>query len=212
MEIIKETITEVWEASIDALLNHYINERESVITERDTTSIEIDNMVLVVTNPLKRKAISSKYPNHAYLKKYSGKALEFKYQRQINHRIIETVLPSQNKINQVDYVTQLLKQTWYSTKGIISVWDPYVDTNSNHPPCTTLMQYYIRNNALCMTDYFRSNDAWLCAYGDMLANVNLLKQIAKKLHLEVGKYTHIACCYHIYEYDIYDAMCAFSKF
>lgn len=213
MEIIKETIAEAWEASIKALLDHYVNEGESVVTERDTTSIELENMILVVTNPSKRAQNSLKYPNQEYLQNYYGKALEFKYQRQIYHRAIETDLLGRKKINQLEYVSNLLKQTWYSTKGIVSIWDPYIDTetDNNHPPCTVLMQFYVRNNKLCLTDYFRSNDAWLCAYGDMIANVNLLKHIAKKLKLKVGKYTHIVCCYHIYEYDIQNAMITFSR-
>lgn len=210
MEIVARTIAEAWEKSVEAIINQYNFTHQTVITERDTSSIEIENMIIVVTDPLEDIRISQKHPNVEYLNKYVANVLDFKYQKHVYSRLIDTEYDSAH-VNQLDHAKELLNNLWYSTKGVITVWDPYIDLTSEHPPCTCLLQFYIRNNSLCLTSYFRSNDAWLCSHGDMLALTNLQKSIADQLDIDVGKYTHIACCYHIYEYDIQAALSKFDS-
>lgn len=211
MEIKAKTISEAWEKGIFAILNHYRTTGETVITERDTTSIEIENIVFYIENPLEEPRCSSLHPNFEYLETYSDNILDFKYQKDVHSRMLCTEYSNAN-INQLNEAVTKLKSKWYTSKAIITIWDPYVDFTSDHPPCTCIVQFYIRNNKLSMTSYFRSNDAWLCSHGDMLALTNLQKSIADKLNIEVGSYTHFACCYHIYEYDIYAAMKGFSNY
>ena len=211
MEIQATTIPEAWEKSIIALLQHYNATRDTVITERDTTSIEIDNMVMHVKHPFQEPRLSHFHPNPEYLETYYNNTLDFKYQQDVHSRMLCTEYTDAN-INQLDEALQKLKNNWYTSKAIVTVWDPYVDLSSNHPPCTCLVQFYIRNNKLNMTSYFRSNDAWLCSLGDMIALTNLQKQMSDQLSIEIGTYTHIACFYHIYEYDIFAATNKFSKY
>ena len=45
MEICANTIAEAWEKGIQAIIKRYRTTKETVITERDTSSIEIENMV-----------------------------------------------------------------------------------------------------------------------------------------------------------------------
>ena len=210
MEICANTIAEAWEKGIQAIIKRYRTTKETVITERDTSSIEIENMVFSISHPLDEPRCSLLHPNQNYLKTYSSHTLDFKYQRSIYSRMQETEYGNAN-INQIQNVINLLKSTWYTSKGIITIWDPYVDADSDHPPCTCLVQFYIRNKKLNMTSYFRSNDAWLCSHGDMIALTNLQKEIADEINIEVGTYTHIACCYHIYEYDISAALAMFGE-
>lgn len=210
MEIKGKSISEVWEKSIKAILSHYEQTKETVITERDTTSIEIENIVLVVENPLATPKFSKLHPNPEYLKTYSKKTLDFKYQKDVYARMVN-LESNQANVNQLDEAIEKLKSKWFTSKAVITIWNPYMDIHSEHPPCTCLVQFYIRNRKLHLTSFFRSNDAWLCSHGDMIALTNLQKQVAEKIGIEVGTYTHIACCYHIYEYDIYAAMVGFSE-
>lgn len=211
MEIRAKTIAEAWEKGLVAIVDHYSKTGETVITERDTSSIEIENMVFHIEKPLKKPRFSKLYPDREYLKLYSNGILNFKYQKHVYARMNSTEYINTN-INQLEYVIQKLKSKWYTSKAVITIWDPYVDLSSDHPPCTCLVQFYIRQKKLNMTVYFRSNDAWLCSHGDMIALTNLQKYIAEKLCIEVGTYTHFACCYHIYEYDITAALNAYSKY
>ena len=209
MEIMGNSISEVWEKSILAIIKHYNETRETVLTERDTTSIEIENMIMIVENPLAEDRISAKHPNIDYLNEYVSSGLDFKYQKHINSRLIRTEY-NRTHYNQLEDIKQKIKETWYTTRSVITIWDPYIDMDSSHPPCTCLLQFYVRNKELNLTSYFRSNDAWLCSHGDMIALTNLQKSVADELKLKIGKYTHIACCYHIYEYDIQSAKNSFS--
>lgn len=211
MEIKAKTISEAWEKGMTAILNHYRTTGQTVITERDTTSIEIENMVFYIEHPLEEPRCSPIYPNPEYLEAYSDNILNYKYQNDVYSRMLCTEYNNAN-INQLEEAVRKLKSKWYTSKAVITIWDPYIDLSSDHPPCTCLVQFYIRNGKLNMTSYFRSNDAWLCSHGDMIALTNLQKSIAKKISVEVGSYTHFACCYHIYEYDIYAAMNSFSNY
>lgn len=211
MEIRADTISQAWEKSILAILNHYNKTGKTVITERDTTSIEIENLVVHIENPLKEPRQSLFHPNPEYLKTYSNNTLNFKYQKDVHSRMLCTEYDNTN-INQLHEAINKLKNKWYTSKALITIWDPYIDLSSDHPPCTCLVQFYIRDNKLNMTSFFRSNDAWLCAHGDMVALTNLQNDVSKELGVQVGSYTHFACCYHIYEYDITSAIKTFLKY
>ena len=210
MEIVGNSISEVWEKSILSILEHYKETKETVITERDTTSIEIENMIMVVENPFEECRTSSKHPNIEYLNEYVNSGLDFKYQKHIYSRLTSTEY-NKTHFNQLEDIKGKILNAWYTTRAVVTIWDPYVDMDSSHPPCTCLLQFYVRNQKLNLTSYFRSNDAWLCAHGDMIALTNLQKSIADDLKLEIGKYTHVACCYHIYEYDIQAAILKFCE-
>jgi len=209
MEITADTISEAWEKGIRAILRKYKKTGEKVITERDTTSIEIENLVFSINNPLSQPRYSALHPNPEYLKTYSENILDFKYQKDVYSRMVCTEYNETN-INQLDDVVEKLKSKWFTSKAVITIWDPYIDIDSDHPPCTCLVQFYIRNNKLHLTSFFRSNDAWLCSHGDMIALTNLQKKVSEAIGVEIGHYTHFACCYHIYEYDIHAAINKFT--
>lgn len=209
MEIRGKTISEVWEQGIRAILRQYQQSGETVITERDTSSIEIENIMFVVEEPFAEQRFSDLHPNPEYLKAYSNNILDFKYQKDVYFRMICAEY-NQANINQLQEAIEKLKSKWFTSRAVLTMWDPYVDIDSDHPPCTCLVQFYIRNGKLNLTSYFRSNDAWLCSHGDMVALTNLQKKVAEEVGVEVGTYTHIACFYHIYEYDIHAAMTKFN--
>ena len=182
MEIIAKTISEAWEKGIRAILRKYNKTGEKVITERDTTSIEIENIVFSIDDPLSQPRYSALHPNPEYLKAYSENILDFKYQKDVYSRMICTEYNETN-INQLDDVVEKLKTKWFTSKAVITIWDPYVDIDSDHPPCTCLVQFYIRNNKLHLSSFFRSNDAWLCSHGDMIALTNLLLKVCQRNHI-----------------------------
>jgi len=209
MEIIANSVSEAWEKGIRAILRNYQKTGETVITERDTTSIEIENLVFSIKTPFAEPRFSALHPNPEYLQAYSDGILDFKYQKDVYSRMIRTEYNETN-INQLDEAVEKLKSKWFTSKAVVTIWDPYVDIDSDHPPCTCMVQFYIRKNKLYLTAFFRSNDAWLCSHGDMIALTNLQQKVAQAVGVEVGSYTHIACCYHIYEYDIHAALQKFQ--
>ena len=74
-----------------------------------------------------------------------------------------------NGVNQIKIIANMLCHDFSSRRAIAITRTPMIDCESKNPPCLTTVQFKIRNNALHMTCYFRSNDmlmAWYCnAYG-----------------------------------------------
>lgn len=120
-----------------------------------------------------------------------------------------TKYPVRNKIlfclfkckykNQIDFIIDELKRNPYSTRAVIDVRDNSQDMYSNDPACLQHIQYFIRNNKLDCAVLFRSNDAVEATFMNAFALIMLQKQIADKLDLEVGTYTHTANSFHCYE-------------
>lgn len=115
---------------------------------------------------------------------------------------------SQNEITQYNHVTinqfqeayNQLKKDPDTRQATIVFFDPYLDyTDTKDKPCTNLIRFMIRDGKLNMTTFMRSNDIWL-GYPYDVFNFTMLQEImAGMLGIEVGKYTHIADSFHIYE-------------
>lgn len=201
MFICGETIAKVWEKSINEIINHYSYCKNFVPTERGIHAIELLNVVLEIKKPLSKKRVSDYYSNKDYIKKYSKYLLNQNHQNQVYSRISK-LANKDLKINQKIEIVEKLKKVWYSRRCVISIWLPLEDLHSNHPPCICLLQFFLRQNNLFLTSFFRSNDAWLHAPVDILALTNLQKEIADNLSVGVGTYTHFAVSYHIYDFDL----------
>lgn len=66
-------------------------------------------------------------------------------------------------------------------------------------PCTTSMQWMIRDGQLHMQVHMRSNDFWLGVPYDVFQFTQLQQTLASVLGIEVGAYRHSAASLHIYE-------------
>jgi len=83
----------------------------------------------------------------------------------------------------------------------VVVWDPFSD---NEPglhdyPCTTSLQFLVREGELHMQVHMRSNDFWLGLPYDAFMFTQLQLTVANVLGLEPGAYRHSAASLHIYE-------------
>jgi hypothetical protein len=68
-------------------------------------------------------------------------------------------------------------------------------------PCTTSLQFLIRDGALHMQSSMRSNDVWSGLSGDVWAFSQLQRTMAWALGVQVGSLHHHATSLHIYEAD-----------
>ena len=67
--------------------------------------------------------------------------------------------------------------------------------------CTVCLQFFIRDEALYMTTYMRSNDLWMGFPNDVFQFTVIQIYLAMKLGYKLGTYTHIAGSLHLYERD-----------
>ena len=97
-----------------------------MITERDTTSIEIENLVFIIEHPLAEPRFSALHPNPEYLREYADNILDFKYQKDVYSRMLCTEYNNSN-INQLEEAVEKLKEKWFTSKAVLTIWDPYMD-------------------------------------------------------------------------------------
>lgn len=194
------TIADAWERSIIALLSRYSHNSSDLLpTERGSNSIEIQNLQLQIESPMQEKRLSNLSQCTEYVEQYSRQLLDQSYLNQVYSRITQLSANNSEILNQQEEIVLKLHDEWYTRRAVISTWMPLQDIGSEHPPCICLLQYYIREESLCLTSFLRSNDAWLCAPVDMIALTNMQRTVADALSIKVGTYCHFAVSYHIYD-------------
>lgn len=109
---------------------------------------------------------------------------------------------------QYEKIIERLKDDPDTRQAVVTIWDPKLDllNNKRDYPCTILHQFKIRNDALNMSVYMRSNDVWLGAAYDFFQFTRVQLAIASILGISPGTYTHHVGSLHIYEqhYDLVD--------
>lgn len=103
-------------------------------------------------------------------------------------------------IEQVPYVIDTLRKDPDSRQAVLSIWRER-PRESRDIPCTVAMQFFIREKALEMCVYMRSNDAWLGLPYDVFNFTMLQRFIASCLDVGVGTYHHFVGSLHLYDRD-----------
>lgn len=84
----------------------------------------------------------------------------------------------------------------------VAVWDVmqdlYTDTTRDYP-CTTAMQFMIRDGKLDLHVHMRANDGWRGFPYDVFQFTQLQQAAAHFLNRPVGNYYHNATSFHLYE-------------
>jgi len=120
-------------------------------------------------------------------------------------------------IDQFYEVYKKLKQDSYSRQAIMIIFDPERDNKihesgsySKDIPCTNYFAFTVRNGKLNMTVVMRSNDLHKGTIYDVPNFIIFQHILAGWLEVEVGKYTHVANSFHIYENDIENLVDVFN--
>ncbi len=89
-------------------------------------------------------------------------------------------------------------------QALVTLWDPAADNVRclHDYPCTTALQFFLRDGSLDMQVYMRSNDVWRGLAYDAFQFTQLQMTIAKELGAPIGTYRHYAASLHLYESDV----------
>ncbi len=102
--------------------------------------------------------------------------------------------------NQLDKVVELLKKDCNTRKASISLYDgKEIDLYSKDTVCTYAINFFIKNNKLCMQVMMRSNDLVYGFCNDQYCFSKLQQLVANKLNKKLGDYFHFTCNMHIYQ-------------
>lgn len=105
---------------------------------------------------------------------------------------------------QLPQLINVLKKDESSRQALLQIWRPQDDLwadGAKDIPCTTSLQFLIRNSKLNLHTYMRSNDVWWGLSYDAFQFTQLQQTVANVLSIEVGEYVHTAGSMHIYERD-----------
>jgi thymidylate synthase len=104
------------------------------------------------------------------------------------------------KFNQLENVCALLRRRDWSRRAVIQLFDAE-DISHDFPevPCTTTLQFHVRNGGLHLGVTMRSNDAYWGLPHDVFCFTMLQEMMATRLGLTLGEYYHYAGSMHVYE-------------
>jgi thymidylate synthase len=101
---------------------------------------------------------------------------------------------------QLPYVIRTLKQDPDSRQALLTLWRER-PMPSKDIPCTTSMQFFIREGYLDMVTYMRSNDLWLGLPYDVFNFTMIQQYVARAVNAIPGEYHHHVGSFHLYEPD-----------
>ena len=102
--------------------------------------------------------------------------------------------------DQVKNIIKLLSERPTSRRAVIQIFDKLdIATSHKEIPCTTTLQFFVRDERLDMVVAMRSNDAYFGLPHDVFCFTMLQEIIARSLNRDVGIYRHFAGSLHIYK-------------
>ncbi|KAA9369584.1 thymidylate synthase [Ochrobactrum quorumnocens] len=105
-----------------------------------------------------------------------------------------------DKVNQLESIISLLEKRPTSKRAVIQIFNAEDLTGDyKEIPCTTTMQFFIRDEKLHLSTTMRSNDAYLGLPHDVFCFTMIQELIARRLGYELGCYYHYAGSMHVYE-------------
>lgn len=105
--------------------------------------------------------------------------------------------------SQLERVIRLLSDDPVSRQAAVSIWNgTELAAPSKDVPCTTMLQFTIRNGQLNMRTSMRSNDIFLGYPIDTEMFAALQKTVANVVGVLPGRYTHVISSLHLYERDV----------
>lgn len=110
-----------------------------------------------------------------------------------------------NGMSQWEYLIETLKKDPDSRQAILQIpITPFKGTKD--VCCTSSLQFFIRNNELCMTTYMRSNDINLGFCNDIPFFTGLQIKLSKELGVPLGWYRHVVGSLHVYENNFIETL------
>lgn len=112
-------------------------------------------------------------------------------------------------INQIDNVSKLLIEKPGSRRAVIQLFDAEdIAIHKREIPCTSTLQFHLRNGVLHMSVTMRSNDAYWGLPHDVFCFTMIQEMMARRLGAELGEYIHHAGSMHVYD-KVADAVHAY---
>ena len=104
-------------------------------------------------------------------------------------------------LDQLHAVKSLLERKRGSRRAVVQIYSATDLTVNDEVPCTTTLQFFVRNDLLHLSASLRSNDAYLGLPHDVFCFTMIQEMMARRLGLEVGEYIQMIGSFHFYDKD-----------
>lgn len=102
-------------------------------------------------------------------------------------------------LDQIEAVTNLLKRKPNTRRAVVQIYSAADLTTDGEVPCTTHLQFFIRDGYLHLMASLRSNDAYFGLPHDVFSFTMLQEMMANRLGVEVGEYVQTVGSFHLYD-------------
>jgi len=108
-------------------------------------------------------------------------------------------------LDQIEAVLDLLKRKPHSRRAVLQLYGATDLKIDQEVPCTTTLQFFIREGKLHLMASLRSNDAYLGLPHDVFCFTMLQEMIANRLEIELGEYVQMVGSFHLYDKHVDNA-------
>jgi len=105
-------------------------------------------------------------------------------------------------LDQLEEVKLLLERKKGSRRAVVQIYSALDLTVDDEVPCTTTLQFFIRDDLLHLAASLRSNDAYLGLPHDVFCFTMIQELMARRLGLDVGEYIQMIGSFHVYDKDL----------
>lgn len=102
-------------------------------------------------------------------------------------------------LDQIEAVIRLLERKPHTRRAVLQLYAATDLDIDEEVPCTTTLQFFIRDGKLHLMASLRSNDAYLGLPHDVFCFTMLQEMIANRLGRELGEYIQMVGSFHLYE-------------
>ncbi len=103
--------------------------------------------------------------------------------------------------DQLPWVIRQIEEQEDTRQALLTIWRPRPGPSAD-VPCTISMQFMLRNDALEMVVFMRSNDLWLGFPYDLFVFTMIQRYVADAIGVKAGPYHHHVGSLHVYERDL----------
>ncbi|GAA3797097.1 hypothetical protein GCM10022600_18520 [Qipengyuania pelagi] len=110
------------------------------------------------------------------------------------------LMAMRGEINQFDSIEQLLQRKPGSRRAVVQLFNAEdIVTDHKEIPCTTTLQFHLRDDRLHLSVTLRSNDAYWGLPHDVFCFTMIQEMMARRLEAELGEYYQYVGSMHVYE-------------
>jgi len=129
-----------------------------------------------------------------------------------HERLTRYDVPGGEIIHQIDKMLAHLAQSPNSRRSQAITWKPWMDPEEKDPPCLQRLWCIVQNGKLNMHTHWRSREALLASFMNILALTTWQQMFAERLGVEMGYYLEFTDNFHIYQRDFPRAEMLTEKF